>query len=89
MPHFEVQITRNVIHLTTLTVEADDEDSAEKAALERVEDPETKGLEWEFEDETFEIENVDETDPPEDEEEPEDDEDEDESKEDEEDTAAQ
>ena len=82
MPYFEVQITRNVIHLTTLTVEADDEDTAEKAALERVEDPEAK-LEWEFEDETFEIENVDETDPPEDEEGEEEDETEDEDDEDE------
>ena len=90
MPHYEVQLTRTTLHMTTITVEADDEDTAEKTALECAEnnvDAKDRALEWEFEDESFEVDNIDETDPPEDEED-EEDEDESEDDKDEEDTAA-
>ena len=65
MPYYEVQVTRTVTHITTVTVEVDDEDEAENAALARAEDPENKALEWDFEDETFSVDNIDEVDEPE------------------------
>lgn len=91
MPYYEVQITRSVLHVTTITVEADDEDDAKKTALEAAEnnvDAKDRALEWEFEDETFEVDNIDEVDEPPEDEEDEEDEDESEDDKDEEDTAA-
>lgn len=60
MPQFEIVVKRCLDHTVTITLTAADEEAASEAALTKAKTDTT--LEWELQDDNYEIESLDEDD---------------------------
>ena len=61
MKTFEVRLTRTTIHTALVLVQAHDEESAADKACDKAENS-SKGIDWELDNESYEADDVEQTD---------------------------